>query len=84
VHLQDNETGDQPAVAWDKGHKPPPMMEVLPAGSDVWVQVRVVQTREDQIMVKYPGVFAVWPWHALGSDASPDRARAVSRSITCG
>ena len=55
THLQDNETDDQPPVTWDRGHKPPPMMEVLPAGSDVWVQVRVVQTREDQIMVKYPG-----------------------------
>ncbi len=52
MSLQEKETSDQPLVTWGKRHKP--MME-QPAGSDVWVQVVVVQTREDQILVRYTG-----------------------------
>lgn len=62
--LQDGETNDRPAVAWNKGEKP--MMEV-PAGSDVWWYVEVVQAAPDELRVAYPGACcALTPFQGFG------------------
>lgn len=50
--LQEGETHDQEAVLWNRGDKR--MMEI-PAASNVWWYVEVVQAEGNQLRVAYPG-----------------------------
>lgn len=50
--MQEGETHDQEAVAWSVGDKR--MMEI-PAASNVWWYVEVVQALPVQLQVAYPG-----------------------------